>query len=209
MALCGCAPSAEIQDISTATTKERLGQIQKFMLQRTKDGSTVNSITIGTSNPNLLATWTALKSATDNTKVQTSPYVENPAFEAGEAREYGGGNETIGGIPITIGRSPSSFNGEFLDMPQSVIEELKKYECEDGISVFLINECGAIIGLTDDHTTPTTFKGIPVRSFFVSDKMIGGYDSVDKNMVKWMFLPNWSDKLHVVTPSDFEALTQL
>lgn len=207
--LCGCPPDAQIPTIPTDECIERIGQIQKFLVQRTKNGAVVNEIDIAASNPNLLATWTALKAATDSTKVQTSPYIQEPVNEAGEAREYGGGNQTLGGIPITIGRNPSTFEAAFVDVKQKIIKELKKYECEKELSIFLLNEHGQIIGITDDPDTPAKFKGIPVRSFFVSDKRMGMYEEVDKNMVKWSFLPNWSDNLHIVNPSDFDALAAL
>lgn len=204
-----CVPAAEIPDISAVTTKVRLNEIQKFIVQRTKDGTTRNEITITTTNPNLLATWTALKAASDSTKVQVAPYIDGPESEAGGPRESGGPGETRGGIPRRFGRENTPFSAKFLEMPQDVIEELKSYECEAELSVFLINECGNIIGKTDDTTTPTVFYGFPIRSFFVSDLTMGQYTDSDSNMVQWNFLANWSDKLHIVSPSDFDALTEL
>lgn len=206
--LCTCA-DAEISDITTSDCPQKFGQVQKILLQRKySSGSTLNEITISTTNPNLLATWTALQSASDGTKVQTSPFLQNPTSEAGESREYGGGNTTLGGIPIVIGRQPSTFDAEILWYKQSTIEELKKYECEN-VGVFLIDEHGQIAGLTDDLGTPTKFKPIPIKSFFVSDLKLGNFEEPNRNMVKWYFEPNWSDKFHIVTPSDFDALSDL
>ena len=204
-----CVTPAEIPDISTVTSKVRLNEIQKIIIQRTKDGTTRNEITIATTNPNLLATWTALKAASDNTKVQVTPYIDGPESEAGGPRESGGPGQTRGGIPRRNGRENTPFSARFMDMPQDVIEELKSYECETELSVFLVNECGNIIGKTDDTGTPTIFYGFPIRSFFVSDINMGQYVESDYNALQFNFLPNWSDKLHVVTPSDFDALTEL
>lgn len=207
--LCACPPAAAIVDIPTENCLENVGQIQRFGLQRRKNGSDLNWITIADANPNLLATWTALKTAADSTKVQFAPFIQNPTSEAGEAREFGGGNQTLGGIPIVVGRNASTFEAEFLRIKQSVIKEIKKYECEAELSVFLMNEGGQIIGLYDDPTTPTKFRGIPIRSFFVSDKQFGGFEEPDRNMVKWGFEPNFSDNLGIIEPSDFDALAQL
>jgi hypothetical protein len=204
-----CIPAAEITDITPVTTKVRLNEIQKFIIQRTKNGTTRNEITISAANPNLLATWTALKAASDSTKVQVSPYIDGPESEAGGPREFGGPGETRGGIPRRNGRENTPFSARLFDMPQSVIEELKNLECETELSVFLINECGNIIGKTDDTTTPTIFYGFPIREFFVSDLNMGQYTQSDSNMIQWNFQANWSDKLHVVTPSDFDALVEL
>lgn len=207
--LCGCVPGAAIPTIPADTTIERCGQIQKIGIQRTKNGTAVNWITISTANPNLLATWNALKTATDSTKVQFSPYIYAPTNEVGGKIETGGGNEGLGGIPTIVGSNPSPFTAKFQDTKQSIIKEIKKLGCEKEISIFLVNECGNIIGLTDDTTTPTKFRGIPVRAFFVSDKKLGGFEGVDSNDLSWLFLPNWSDNLHIVTPTDFDALAQL
>jgi len=204
-----CTPAAAIGDITAVTTKVRLGEIQKFIIQRTKNGTTRNEITIATSNPNLLATWTALKAAADSTRVQVSPFIDGPEGEAGGPREFGGPGETRGGIPRRNGRENTPFSANFLDVPQSLITELKAYECETELSVFLINECGQLIGKTDDTASPTVFYGFPIQSFFVSDLNMGQYTQSDYNTVQWNFLPNWSDNLHVVSPSDFDALTEL
>lgn len=210
MSICTvCVASAEIGDISAVTTKVRLNEIQKFIIQRTKDGTSRNEITIATTNPNLLATWAALKAASDSTKVQVSPFIDGPESEAGGPREFGGPGQTRGGIPRRNGRENTPFSARLMDMPQSVIEELKAYECEDDLSVFLVNECGNIIGKTDDPASPTIFYGFPIQSFFVSDLNMGQYTESDYNMLQWNFRANWSDKLHIVTPSDFDALVEL
>lgn len=169
----------------------------------------MNNIVIATTNPNLLATWTALKAAADSTKVQVTPYIQDVNNEPGEAREFGGGNQTLGGIPITMGRNPSTLEAAFFDLKQKIAGELKQYECEKELSVFFVNEHGQIIGKTDDPDSPTTFRGFPLRSFFVSDKKLGGFDEPDRNNLKMSFLPNWSDNLHRVTPTDFDALTDI
>lgn len=207
--LCACPPAAAITDISSDDCKENIGQVQKIVLQRRKDGANLNWIPIATSDPALLATWTALKAAVDNTKVQTTPFIQNPTSETGEAIEFGGGNQTISGIPLVVGRNASTFEAQFYQVKQAIIKEIKAFECEKELSVFLINEDGQIIGLTDDTTTPTQFRGIPIRSFFVSDKRLGGFEEPDSNTVSWGFEPNWSDDLYIVEPTDFDALTQI
>lgn len=208
--LCACPPAAAIGTISSDDCVERLGQILKVVIQRTKlNATTENIITIATTNPNLLATWTALKAAVDSSKVQASPTFVSANFEPGEAIEAGGGNDSVGGIPTVVGRNPSAFTCQFEDVKQTIMREMKTLECEKELSVFFINADGEIIGVSDDPTTPTTFKGFPIRSFFVSDKKPGGFDQTDKNQFKFSLLPNWSDYLTRITPSDFNALTQL
>lgn len=210
--LCGCPLDAAIPTIPISDCPESLGQVQKVIFQRVFSAAGVkNSIDIsGTSTapPDALATWTALIAAADGTKVQVSPYIQGPSNEAGAKREYGGGNETLGGIPIIIGREPSAFTANILRSPQDTIKELKKLMCEN-VGVYLIDEFGRVAGVVDDPASPTTFSPIPISGLFIGDKVLGGLESVDMNAIEWMFFPNWSDNLHIVTPSDFNAVTDL
>lgn len=207
--LCSCPQDASIPNVPINECPESLGQVQKAILQRINSAAgTPNKFVIATANPNVLASWTPLLAASDGTKVVQTPYIQAPTTEPGAARTYGGGNETLGGIELIIGREPTSFTGNILQVSQDTIEALKQYQCEN-IGVYLVDEYGRIIGLTDDHDTPTEFYPIPLNGFFVGDKMLGGLESPDMNTIQWKFYPNWSDKLHIVTPTDFNALTDL
>lgn len=207
--ICDCPAAAAITSFGADSCLERFGQIQRFGVQRTKSGTTLNEIVIADDDPEVLATWTALKAAVDSTKVQFSTFIQEPEAPAGEAREYGGGNATIGGTPILLGSNPTNFQAAFLDVKQSVILSMKGLMCEKTLSVFLVNENGQIGGITDSHSSPTTFRGIPIKSFYLSDKQFGMFEEPDKNFVRWSFVPGWSDYFHVISPSDFDALTEL
>ena len=207
--LINCPLGAAISDIDTTICPESSGQIQKSILQRIYASAGVkNKIVVATSDPKLLATWTALLSAADGTKVVQTPYIHAPVTEAGAARTFGGGNETVGGIEIIIGREPTSFTGNFIQVSQKAIAQLKTYQGEN-VGVYLNDEYGRIIALADDVETPTEIYPIPISAFFVGDKTLGGLEDVDKNMVSWKFNSNWSDKLVIITPTDFNSLTDL
>lgn len=205
---CACPPDAEIPDIPTDDCFERWGQLQKFLIQRRKNGTVENTIVDATDDPTLLATWNALKSATDSTKVQVSPYFVSGDMQAGEMIEEGGGNDSIGGIAENVGQNPSPYAGVFKNIKQSIIKEIKKYACEKELSIFFINEHNQIIGRTTDPSTNADFKGFPIRSFFCSDLSNVGFGQSNMNNFKWSFLPNWSDNARIVTPA-FDALTLL
>jgi len=198
-----CTIGAAITDITTGLT-EGVGQIQKLYFQRTKDAGSVQTIAIA--DAPLLATWTALETAIDATKFQATDYINNPTNEVGEERTFGGGNATRDGIEITLGTDNSTFEALFYNVAQQTIAEIKALTCEE-LSVFFINECGDIWGLTDDPATPTTFRGIPIFNLFVGDKKFGGFEEPDSNEIRFRMTPNWSDNLHSITPSDFDALT--
>ena len=218
MQLCSCPAASALTTIPAVQCVESFGQIQKVAFMRLKkaDG-TVNSFVDGVSTGiDKLAAWTAKMALTDGGKVVISPYIQAPTSEAGEARTFGGGNETLGGVEMVIGRNPTSFSGVFRAVPQSIIKVIKELQCEaqaDNLGVILFDENGnieAVKGSTVVDTTPTpTYFPIPIRSLFVSDKTHGGLEAPDSNNISWTFLPNFSDDLAIVAPTDFNPLTDL
>jgi hypothetical protein len=150
---------------------------------------------------------------TDGEKVVISPYIQAPTQEAGAPRTFGGGNETLGGVEIVIGREPSTFTGVLRAVPQSVIKAMKDLQCEaqgDNLGVYLFDENGNIGCLKVQTGTNTyEFRPIPIRAFFVGDKSFGGLEEPDSNAIQWSFLPNYSDDLAIVAPTDFNPLTDL
>lgn len=202
---CGCPAGASLQDISVQACNEGVGQIQKILFQRVyASAGTLNTI----ANPLLKASWTPLLAANDGTKVIVSPYVQGPTVEPGAARTFGGGNETLGGIEIVVGREPTTFASKIYDSAQVTMKKLKAFMCEE-IGVWFIDENGKIIAKADNADTPTTYYPFPVRKFFVGDKKMGGIDEPDSNALEFNLPPNWSDNLKVLTPTDFNPLTEL
>jgi len=208
MQLCSCPAAAALTTIPAAGCPETFGQIQKIAFQRLKkaDG-TANKF--GSSNSiTLKASWTALMAATDGGKVVISPYVQAPTNEAGGARTFGGGNETLGGVEIVIGREPSSFSAVIRSVQQAVIKAMKDLQCEaqaDNLGVYLFDENGAIECIKNG----TDCTPIPIRSLFIGDKAHGGLEAPDSNAISFTFLPNYSDDLSIQKPTDFNPLTDL
>lgn len=211
MAICKCPAAAALPNIPNFTCAESFGQIQKVAFQRLyKRAGGKNSFTTA-AGIGKLASWSPLLTAEDDTKIVISPYIQAPTAEAGAPRTFGGGNETLGGIEEIIGREPTPFTGVIRKMPQSLIKALKELQCESdsqNLGVYLFDENGSI-GALQDPTTATTYYPIPIRSLFVGDKTLGGLEAPDSNAVQWSFLPNWSDDLAILTPEDFNPLTDL
>lgn len=203
---CGCPAGAHLEDLVIADCKESLGQVQKVIIQRIFSSAGVkNKLFADMSSPKKTEVTTLL-SAADGTKIVISPYLNNPETEPGAARTFGGGNQTVGGIEIVIGREPTTFTAVMYQEMQSTIKAMKSYSCEE-IGVFLIDENGNIAGIAEgDSLMP-----IPIDAFFVSDKNLGGYEEPDSNNISWSFLPNWSDDLVIVKREtlDFNPLTDL
>lgn len=198
-------------DIPVSNCPESFGQIQKVAFQRLyKSDGGKNSFTT-TAGIEKKASWTPLLSAGDDTKIVISPYIQAPTAEAGAARTFGGGNETLGGVEEIMGREPTPFTGVMRKLPQKIIKALKELQCEswgDNLGVYLFDENGAI-GAIQDAKTATTHYPIPIRSLFIGDKTLGGYEAPDSNNIQWAFLPNWSDDLAIIVPEDFNPLTDL
>ena len=207
--ICKCPAATALTSIPAVTCTETFGQIQKIAFQRLKSSGTDNVFAIeGANSIQLLASWTSRTSANDSTKIVVSPYIQAPTQEANAPRTFGGGNDTLGGIEIIVGREPNKFTAVFRGVPQSTIKVIKELECEaaaGNLGVYLFNESGLIEGLKvgDDA------KPIPILSLFVSDKAHGGLDALDYNNIQFSFMPNYSDDLTIFTPTDFNPLTDL
>lgn len=214
MITCTCPAATAITDIDAVTCPENFGQIQKIAFQRLySSGSTKNLFDTSDSAATItkLAAWETFTAASDSTKIVVTPYINNPTSEAGAARTIGGGNESVGGIEEVIGSEPTTFTAQLNGFPQSIIAQMKELMCEakvGNLGVYLFNENGQIAAL-QDATTSTTYYPIPIRALFVGDKAFGGLENVDTNALSFSFLPNWSDQLAIVTPSDFNPLTDL
>ena len=198
-------------DIPVSNCPESFGQIQKVAFQRLYKRTGEKNSFKTDAGIEKKASWTPLLSADDDTKIVISPYIQAPTAEAGAARTFGGGNETLGGVEEIVGREPTPFTGVMRKLPQKIIKALKELQCEswgDNLGVYLFDENGAI-GAIQDEKTATTHYPIPIRSLFIGDKTLGGYEAPDSNNIQWAFLPNWSDDLAIIVPQDFNPLTDL
>lgn len=217
MQLCACPAASALTTIPAATCAESFGQIQKVAFMRLKkaDG-TVNSFIDGSGTGiDKKAAWTAKMALTDGGKAVISPYIQAPTQDGGDARTFGGGNETLGGVEMVIGRNPMNFSGVMRGVPQSIIKVMKSLQCEaqgDNLGVILFDENGnieAIKKVTSGTPDTVEYLPIPIRSLFIGDKVHGGLEAPDNNAISWKFLPNYSDDLAIVQPDDFNPLTDL
>lgn len=209
--ICKCPAGTALPDIPVSNCPESFGQIQKVAFQRLYKSTGEKNSFKTDAGIEKKASWTPLLSADDDTKIVISPYIQAPTAEAGAARTFGGGNETLGGVEEIMGREPTPFTGVMRKLPQKIIKALKELQCEswgDNLGVYLFDENGAI-GAIQDAKTATTHYPIPIRSLFIGDKTLGGYEAPDSNNIQWAFLPNWSDDLAIIVPADFNPLTDL
>lgn len=178
---------------------QEFGQIQKIIFWRR--GNSIASVATAI----ISTTWTTLLTATGNTKALVGGFVVGK-ITPGEAREAGGGNETLNGIPVVIGSQPSVFEGMLIQFDQDVIKQLKKLQCEKLDAIF-VNENGQFGYLdTKYQGVATGFYGIPVDGLSVGDLETGDFDGKDQNKLKFYLPANWSNDFEITAATSF-ALT--
>lgn len=170
----------------------RYGQVQKIAFTR------IGNLFSDSSNPITdLASWTAFLAAEDSTKIVVTPYVEAPTMEGGDEKTFGGGNATLDGIIMVLGSQPIRMSFALRNYPQTIISALKILTKIKDLGVFLFNDNGGIICLQEGGT----YLPIPIRALFVGDLILSGRIQPDRNMMKFSFKSNYSDKLVVVKPN--------
>ena len=121
-----------------------------------------------------------------------------------------GGNDDLGGVATVLGGNPVQFDGSLRSVPQAVIKTMKELQCEaaaGNLGVFLFDENGKIEAIKGE--TDGTYLPIPIRALFIGSKIHGNFDAKDSNAISWQYPDNYSDDLVIVTPTDFNPLTDL
>lgn len=207
--LCTCPAGAALDTIYTVQCPESFGQIQKVAFQRLKqDDGTKNSFASAAA-AGALANWSPLLAAANSTKIVVSPYINAPADGGGDARMTSGGNDDLGGIAEVLGGNPVQFTGSLRAVPQGTIKTMKELQCEaraGNLGVYLFDENGKIEGILGSDTK---VYPIPIRGLFIGSKIHGNFDAKDSNAISWYYADNYSDDLTIITPSDFNPLTDL
>ena len=105
---------------------------------------------------------------------------------------------------------------KIIDKQNANIKVMKELQCDaqsHNLGVYLFDENGNIEAVkqsvTEGGTTTVSHLPIPIRSLYIGDKIHGGLEAPDSNAISWSFLPNYSDDLAIVAPSDFNPLTDL
>lgn len=207
---CSCPAAAYLTTIPAVSCPENFGQIQKVAFQRLYASGVKNGLAAASDAYKKKATWTALLSAANSTKIVVSPFINNPTDGGGDARLSGGGNDDLGGVQVVLGANPVTFEGQLRSIPQSVVATMKKLMCEaetGNIGVYLFDEFGRVECQYD--STLSKYCPIPVRALFIGSLLHGNYDAQDANTISWQYLDNYSDTCKIFTPSDFNPLTDL
>lgn len=211
MEICACPQETALTTIIKKLCKENFGQLQRFIWQRAGwvfDAGAVAPKPIG-----VLSSWTPLFAAAGDTKVVSTPYIENFVIPRTEAISEGGGdNTTIDGIPIVLGGNAVTAIGQIAETPSAIIKQVRKLMCEPDLVWYSINNAGAIIAkdLNPEETDPDAkqYTGVNAQSLFVSDSDNNGLNTRDKADFSYGLGYGWRDDVVVIQPA-FNAKTQL
>jgi hypothetical protein len=213
MEACVCPAPAALTAILRLLCKENFLQLQRFIIQRAGyifDGDTETS-----PNPiTALSSWTPLFAASADTKVVSTPYVENVVIPRTEAATEGGGdNTTIDGIEIIVGANAVRMTGQIAETPSSILKAVRKLMCEPNLVWYGINSAGQIIAKDLDTTivaaqSAKIYGGLPLQSPFVSDADSNGLNTRDKADFSFGLPYGWRDDVAIITPA-FDAKVSL
>lgn len=195
--ICCPIPTALESILTAETCPSNFGQIQKLVFWR--HGNFIGSA----ATAEIEATWTLLLAATGDTKAVVSPFTSGAVLTPGEARQYGGGNDTLDGIPIIIGAEAASFTSRFLQYPPATIALMKQLMCED-LDVVFVNENGQFgYRLVGDD-----FYGFHIKGLFVGDISLPGYAEPSGNAMSFMIPAGELDGFRISNATTF-ALNML
>lgn len=202
-----CPLPTAISALTAITCAEHFGQITRVAFQR-----------LGTSFPDaagaaldidLLASWTTLIAALDDTKIQIAPIHENFIIPAGEVISDGGDDNTTSfGQPISVGSTNISPEGRYRGLPAPQKVELDQFISESSIygqlGVYMFNEHGQIIS---HNPTGTERAPFPINAYFLGAVGSEGFNAHNFNNFKWSFASNWADSFKIDDPVDFDPNT--
>lgn len=202
---CPCPLPTALTAIPNVTCVVSIDQISKLLFQRAgyKFATEVAAQT--------LATWTGLKSATDDTKViSTTVPLYNPIIPESEAITEGGGdNTTPDGLAIYKGENTITFTAQLRGLSKEAYQALKKLPCETAASlsnslvVYMVNRHGNI------WMDTTNLTGIPIRNFRISTRGSQGFNANDTYTISFTMDAEWDNDLGQIVPTDFNARLEL
>lgn len=163
------------------------GQLQVMAFVKLGD---LPSTLSGDSVINIKSTWTDALTAT-TPKVVMSPVLYNPQVGPGDVRTFGGGNATPDGIAQFMGAEPTEITAELRKISPAVANKVHDLICmaEAGLlGMYMFDADGNVIG----KSATSAIDPIPVRSLFISDRVMGNYEEPDYHNLTINLEEGWS-----------------
>ena len=172
---CNCPTPTSLTEIIAAACGVNLKQIQRLAFQRLG-----TQFVSATSDISTLASWQALMTATDGTKMVVTPLIgADPIIDAGEAIKNGGGdNSTLNGVEEIDGVNPAAFSCIYKSLPSETEKSMKALICEgQSLVVYFILQGGKIAA--KQITVDDVYEGFRIYAPFVSDRSNAGFGTKD------------------------------
>tara|TARA_R110000824_G_scaffold395070_5_gene595386 strand:- start:11415 stop:12077 length:663 start_codon:yes stop_codon:yes gene_type:complete len=212
--LLDCCPLAtSLTDIPASSCPENLGQIQRYWFVRR--GSVIWDIATPANNvpatitgnaATVVAGWTILFAAADDTHVVTSPLIGGDSvIEAGSVVSQGGGdNSTLSGSTLINGITPATGKARFDSLTGAQIAAIRLLICEAAnMEVYMINQQGLIWG----QRVGDLFTGFDCENVVIETMVNSGFGTRDNNTLTFQLPYDYDETKGSITPTDFNALT--
>jgi len=212
--LLDCCPLATaLTDIPASTCPENMGQIQRYWFVRR--GSVIWDIATPANNipatitgnaATVVAGWTILFAAADDTHVVTSPLIGGDSvIEAGSVVSQGGGdNSTLSGSTLINGINPATGKARFDSLTGAQIAAMRLLVCEGAnMEVYMINQQGLIWG----QRVGDLFTGFDCENVVIETMTNNGFGTRDNNNLTFQLPYDYDETKGSIAPTDFNALT--
>lgn len=207
--LCDCPLTGAINGLLDENCRKSIGQWRKLIIQRTADDAGVdNVITVATTDPADVATWTALAAAVDESKVVFSPKIYEFTPAQHETQEYAGGDASPDGETIPLRELAADQTYKYIGTSAALERALKELNCWNtvGLSIFIVGDGNRIWGYSNDDGV--TFKGIRVNKHYVGAKMPAVNSTIDSNPVTIGLPSDWGEYLYPID-TNFDPMKNL
>jgi hypothetical protein len=212
--LLDCCPLAtSLTDIPASVCPENMGQIQRYWFVRKGEVvwdtvTPANNLpaTIEALAPTVVAGWTILFAAADDSHVVPSPLIGGDSTLTGGSTisQGGGDNSTLSGQTLINGINPTDGTARFDSLTGAQITAFRKLACEGtGLEVYLINQQGLIWG----QQVGDLFTGFDISNVVLGSMTNAGFGTRDNNTMTFQLDFDYDETKAAITPTDFNALT--
>jgi hypothetical protein len=212
--LLDCCPLAtSLTDIPASVCPENMGQIQRYWFVRKGEVvwdtvTPANNLpaTIAALAPTVVAGWTILFAAADDSHVVPSPLIGGDSTLTGGSTisQGGGDNSTLSGQTLINGINPTDGTARFDSLTGAQITAFRKLACEGtGLEVYLINQQGLIWG----QQVGDLFTGFDISNVVLGSMTNAGFGTRDNNTMTFQLDFDYDETKAAITPTDFNALT--
>lgn len=207
MDLFACPAPTSLASVPATSCPIKFDQIQKMGIRRISGATALT-----TTNILLLATLTPLLSASDNTKLLITPFLNNLVIPPSEPIKQGGNdNTTLNGVPMLEGLGFVTCTAQLRNVSSEAAKALRALAAESAIQPGVTNIEGIFFNrpgkVIIDKTGTTSLAGFKLYNFIVSDAGTEGLNKDNVFNISWDMEGGWSENFQMYKPTDYNPLT--